>query len=43
MSRIFYYNKFILPVKRQLQTSLRQRKVNEIIKGEEILKKKKVI
>jgi hypothetical protein len=39
MSRIFDYNKFILPVKRQFQTSLRQREVNEIKKGEEILKK----
>jgi len=40
MSRIFYYNKFIVSSKRQLKTSLRQRKVNEIKKGEEILKKK---
>ena len=39
MSRIFYYSKFILPVERQFQTSLRQRKVNEIKKAEEILKK----
>jgi len=42
MSRIFYYNKFILPVKRQLQTSLRQKKVNEI-KKERKFGKKKVI